>query len=149
MKKNVWIALCMLAGLFLTACNSNEPQFHKAVVYMEVAKNEWKFDKDLKQFYVRFNVPELTAGVFNYGNYSLHREYNTGTADVYQVALPQSLYLWEEVTNADSTTTIVYYQQLVDYRIGPGYVEIQVTNSDYFYGDYTPDAMLFHLQLTY
>lgn len=155
MKKYAFLCLLAVIAFVQTGCvfHGNTPTpdclYHAKTIYLEVKQNEWQYDAENQQFYTHFDVPEITANIYNYGNYSLHREYNTGTADVYQVALPQSLYLWEEVTNADSTTTIVYYQQLVDYRIGPGYVEIQVTNSDYFYGDYTPDAMLFHLQLTY
>ena len=43
----------------------------------------------------------------------------------------------------------------VDYRIGIGYVEIQVTNSDFYYPSdannnlIKPEAMVFHLQLIY
>lgn len=149
MKKNLFIGLITLVVMCLAGCNSNAPQLYMKSIYLTINKDEWKFDDKAKQFYAHFNLPEITADVFNYGNYSIHREYNTGTSDVYQVALPQSLYLSEQVQDTDSTTVTVYYQQLVDYRIGPKFVEIQVTNSDFYYAGYTPEAMLFHLQLTY
>jgi len=150
MKKNVIIGLLALMGIALTGCQTNAPcNFHKKTVDMPVQSSEWQFDKDLQQFYVRFTIDWITSDVYNYGEFSVHREYNSGTKDAYQVALPQSQYLWENVQDSTGTETTVYYQQLVDYRIGVGYVEIQVTNSDYFYGDYKPEDMLFRLQLTY
>jgi hypothetical protein len=98
-------------------------------------------------------MPELTTDVYNYGNYSLHRVYNVQQKDEYQVALPQTVYLIENVVDAEGTVSEYYYSQQVDYRVGVGYVEIQVTNSDYFYSEdsqgylINPETMDFHLQL--
>ena len=97
MKKNLFIGLITLVVMCLAGCNSNAPQLYMKSIYLTINKDEWKFDDKAKQFYAHFNLPEITADVFNYGNYSIHREYNTGTSDVYQVALPQSLYLSEQV----------------------------------------------------
>ena len=153
MKKYVLISL--LAAMCFTACEDRGPRIQRESVYMTVDQNEWKWDKDNLQFYAHFNVPEITANVYNYGNYCLYREYNTGAKDVYQVGLPQSIYLSEEVKYDDGTTGFTYYQQLVDYRVGVGYVEIQVTNNDFFYAEdeqgylINPEKMVFHLQLMY
>ena len=155
MKKYVLISLLALVAMCFTACEDRGPRIQRESVYMTVDQNEWKWDKDNLQFYAHFNVPEITANVYNYGNYCLYREYNTGAKDVYQVGLPQSIYLSEEVKYDDGTTGFTYYQQLVDYRVGVGYVEIQVTNNDFFYAEdeqgylINPEKMVFHLQLMY
>jgi len=156
MKKYALILLMALVGLSMTGCISvdTDCKYHAKPIYLEVQSKDWKFDTQNEQFYIRFDVPEITTKVFNDGNYSLHREYNTGTNDVYQVGLPQTLFLWENVTSGNTTQTI-YYQQLVDYRVGVGYVEFQVTNSDFYYPSDThnnlikPESMVFHLQLIY
>ena len=103
------------------------------------------------QFYTHFNIDAITADVYNYGNYSLHREYNSGQKNAYQVALPQSVFMVDSLGNGE----VAYYTQHIDYRVGIGYVEIQVTNSDYFYPTdgqgnlYAPDDMNFRLELIY
>jgi hypothetical protein len=116
---------------------------------LTVYQKEWTFDNDTKQFYAHFDLPELTSDIYNYGNYSLHREYNTGNPDAYQVALPQSIFCSEEIDDGQGGTQTLYYTQMVDYRVGVGYVEIQVTNSDFFYPATNPETMNFHLQLMY
>jgi hypothetical protein len=106
---------------------------------------DWQFDDNTLQYYYHFDVPEITPFVYNYGNWSISREYNSGTKDAYQVALPQSVYMTETLSDG----SIAYYTQHIDYRVGIGYVEIQLTNSDYFYGQENPEDMLFRLQLIY
>jgi hypothetical protein len=162
MKKYLIIGLLAVMVLVMTSCSTcdckHEPtipcQFNKKTIDLTVYQKEWTFDNDTKQFYAHFDLPELTSDIYNYGNYSLHREYNTGLSTAYQVALPQSLLLSETVTQG-SGTSVVYYTQLVDYRVGVGYVEVQVTNSDFYYPTNTqgnlikPESMVFHLQLIY
>lgn len=160
MKKYAFLCLLAVIAFVQTGCviHGNTPtpdcMYHAKTIYLEVKQNEWQYDADNQQFYTHFDVPEITANIYNYGNYSLHREYNTGLSTAYQVALPQSLLLSETVTQ-DSGTSVVYYTQLVDYRVGVGYVEVQVTNSDFYYPTNTqgnlikPESMVFHLQLIY
>ena len=149
MKRYLFIGVVAMMLLGMTSCK-NEPQFHKSALYLTVAQNEWKYDDTNAQFYAHFNLPEITANVYNYGNYSLHRVYNFETANEYQVALPETVYLMEIYTDETTSETYeYYYQQQVNYRIGPGYVEIQVTNSDYMYAPGNPERMDFHLQLTW
>ena len=149
MKKYVLISLLALVAMCFTACEDRGPRVQRESVYMTVEQDEWKWDKEAEQFYAHFNVPEITANVYNYGNYCLYREYNTDTKDAYQVGLPQSLYLWENVQDTTGADVTIYYQQLVDYRVGVGFVEVQVTNSDYYYSSVNPEKMVFHLQLMY
>ena len=54
-----------------------------------------------------------------------------------------------EVDEKDSIINTFYYQQHIDYIYGVGFVEVDLTISDYIYGDFTPESMLFRLQLTY
>ena len=106
---------------------------------------DWQFDEETKQFYYHFEVPEITEDAYNLGQWSISREYNYGTADAYQVALPLSSYMTDTV-QVEST---VNYSQHLDYAVGVGFVEVFLTISDFYYDDFTPEAMLFRLQLTY
>ena len=132
--------------VYTTKCDCDpaaECKYHEKTVDLVLNTSEWKFDDDLQQFYCRFNVPEITASIYDYGNFTIHREDNYGTPDAYQVALPQSVYMSETLNNG----SIIYYTQHIDYRIGVGYVEIQLTNSDYYYSQYNPESMRFRLQI--
>jgi len=144
MKKLFSFLLIAIMALCFTSCERNELKLRKKTIYLNILSNEWKYSQADRQFYAHFSMPEITSEVYNYGDVTISREYFSNTPAMYQVGLPQSVYKSETV---DSTT--VYYQQLIDYRVGIGYVEIQVTNSDFYYEGYTPEAMDFHVQLTY
>ena len=50
--------------------------------------------------------------------------------------------------------SVVYYTQHIDSRVGVGYLDVQLTNSDYLYDAaegkiLNPENMLFRLVLTY
>jgi hypothetical protein len=144
------IIICVLAavGLCFMACN-NEPKMKKKTRDLEVLANQWEFDQSAKMYYCHFNVAEISSDVYNYGEVSISREYNSGKKDAYQVALPMSLYMVEEVDDGQGGTAYIYYTQHIDYRVGIGYVEVQLTNSDYAYANEKPESMIFRLQLTY
>ena len=96
-------------------------------------------------FFCHFTVDMLTAEVYNYGEVSVSREYNSGTNKAYQVALPETSYKVEQ----DGENKF-YYAQLVDYAYGVGFIEVFYTISDYFYPEgFTPEGMVFRAQLTY
>lgn len=152
MKKYLYICLLATLGIVITACNNNAPQLSKKTIDLVVNSNQWEFDQDVNQYYCHFNVPELTETAYNYGEVSVSREYNSGTAKAYQVALPETSYKVEyEVNEATGdTTNTFYYAQHIDYGFGIGFVEVFYTISDYFYPEgETPGNMLFRLQLTY
>lgn len=148
MKKYVFICLLALVAVVFTACNNNDP-LRKKTVDLVVNTNNWEFDNSANMFFCHFNVPEMTAEVYNYGEVSISHEYNPGTQNAYQIALPETVYRQEDLDNGDGTTSPYYYQQHLDYAIGVGFVEIFCTISDFYYKDYTPDAMLFRMQITY
>ena len=152
MKKQliILVLICAMAGLnscVYTTCNHEcetvECKYHQKTIDLVLNSNEWLFDQNALQFYARYDLPEITADVYNYGNFSVYREYNYGMPDAYQVALPQSVYMSETLING----SVIYYTQHIDYRIGVGYVEIQLTNSDYYYEQHNPEGMLFRLQM--
>ena len=150
MKKYVFICLMALIGIVMTSCQTNEPcKFNKKTVDLNVTQDKWKFDDGANMFFCHFSVPEITAQVYNYGEFSIHREYNSGTNNAYQVALPETTYKSEDIDNGDGTYSTVYYQQHIDYIIGVGFVEVFCTISDFYYEGFTPEAMVFRLQLTY
>ena len=146
MKKNVFIIAVLCALLGLASCDNRQPdcKYHALTRDLTVMQVDWQWDASNKQFFYHFDLPEVTPYIYNYGNWAICREYNYGKANAYQVALPQTVYYTEQV---DSTT--IYYSQLIDYAIGVGYVEIVLTNSDYFYDANNPETTHFRLQLIY
>ena len=145
MKKVLLILSFIAVAIGFTGCEDEPCRYHTQTLDLRVMQADWQFDDNTQQYYYHFDVPEVTPFVYNYGNWSISREYNSGTADAYQVALPQSVYMTEELADG----SIAYYTQHIDYRVGIGYVEIQLTNSDYFYEQENPENMLFRLQLIY
>ena len=144
MKKSLFACVLFVALTSLMACNNTkeECRYKKQTLDIRVEHAKWDFDSIARQFYFRCNVPEITYNMYNYGNWSLSREFNKGFPDAYQVALPMSVFKADTLTEP----TIVYYTQHIDYRIGVGYVEIQLTNSDYLYSQENPETMYFRLQ---
>lgn len=145
MKKVLLFLSIIAVAIGFTSCEDEPCYYHTQTLDLRVMQADWQFDDNTLQYYYHFDVPEITPFVYNYGNWTICREYYSGTADAYQVALPQSVYM----TEALSDGSIAYYTQHIDYRVGIGYVEIQLTNSDYFYGQEQPENMLFRLQLIY
>ena len=146
MKKYLFISLlAIVVGAMFTACEVNDPTVKKTID-LKVKGNQWDIDSvDHKCFYFcHFDVPELTKDVYNYGEISVNREYNSGTEYAYQVALPETTYCVDTIAGNP-----YYYTQHVDYAYGIGFVEVFVTISDYYYDEYVPETMLFRLQMTY
>ena len=129
--------------MMLTSCqNTPECSYHKEKISLEVYPEEWKFDSAESQFYCHYTVPAITSKVYNDGEWSVYREFNHGKWYAYQVVLPMSIYKTDTVREE----VIDYYTQYIDYRIGVGYVDIQLTNSDRLYSEEKPESMLFRLQ---
>lgn len=144
MKSKLFL-LIAVCGMMLMSCQDNTPEcyYHKKVRDLTVVSPDWKFDSVAGQFYYRFELPEITSYVYNYGNWNVYREFLGETKkDDYQVALPLSLYMTDTLRE-DAT---VFYTQYIDYRISVGYVDIQLTNSDRLYSEEKPEGMFFRLQ---
>ena len=149
MKKYVFISLLALVALVFTGCQSADAPQHKKTVDLVANASSWSFDDGANMYYCHFDVPEITSKVYNYGEFSVNREYNSGTPRAYQVALPETTYLQEEVDDGHGTISVINYQQHLDYAIGVGFIEVFCTISDFYYEGFSPDAMLFRLQMTY
>ena len=153
MKKVLFFCMMSIVALCMTGCRNEKTEpvcyYHAETLDLVVNQKQWVLDEQLGQFYCSFDVPEITANVYNYGTFNLFREYNSGSKNAYQVALPETTYLSAEEVINDSTSNIVYYQQHLDYAVGVGVVEVFLTISDFYYDNFTPDAMHFRLQLVY
>ena len=137
MRNRVFIGLMALVMMALTACNSNDPSMRKDTFDLPAYADGWVYAQDLMQYYYHFELPEITDAVYNYGEFSIHHEYNPGTEGKFQVALPETIYQGD-------------YIEHLDYTVGPGYVQIYYTRSNHTYPDnFTPGDMLFRLQTTY
>ena len=157
MKKYFWMMTLALATGLFAGCEKNEPctcqkpepcHFNKVTIDMPVTHEEWKFDDVAHQFYVRFNVSAITEEVYDYGEISVSREMTTVDGEPCQANLPLSLFL-QDPGSGD------FYTQHIDYRVGIGFIEVQLTNSDWAYETdkqgyiVNPESMLFRAQLTY
>ena len=150
MKKYILLSVLALALTGMTSCEKDNGPKKQESLYLTVSQSEWQYDKALGQFYAHFTLPAISTTAYDYGNYSVYRVYNVDSKDEYQVALPETVYLIDILTDSETGQEYeYYYQQHVNYRIGIGYIEIQVTNSDYLYADTNPETMDFHLQLVY
>lgn len=161
MKNRVFIGLLALVAVCLVSCNNTQPcNFHKETFNITVLHDDWGFDPETQQFFYRAedNIlrEALNATVYNVGNWSLSREFNAETADAYQVTLPTSEFAIDTLWNdAHDAYDLHYYSRYIDYRVGVGYVDVQVMYSDFCYpkddkdNPIKPEDMLFRLQLMY
>ena len=152
MNKQLFIILLSLTCWAMTGCTSkNTPSIGTATLDLTVLHEDWLYDESTNQFFYHFELPEVTSSVYNFGNWTMCREFNPGTKDAYQVALPMSVYC----TDTMPDNSVVYYSEYLDYRIGIGWAEVQMTISDYVYPKdekgnlINPNNMLFRLQLIY
>ena len=154
MKNKLILVLCAIAACCFVACDSGtspECKYHSDTfdIPKKGDKLKWDFDKTNREFVCRVNMPDITSYIYNFGNWSLCREFNKGKSDAYQIALPMSQFKCDTV-EAEST---IYYTQYLDYRVGTEYVDIQLTNSDFFYAKdasgnpIPPETMDFRLQV--
>ena len=142
--------LCLMAfvSVVMSGCYVNEPsqpRFHKMNVDFDVPKNAWAYDAENRWFSYYYQSPDITASIYDYGTWTMSHEYNPGTKDAYLIQLPE--FLFNEIALTD--TTSYYYTQRLDYEVGVGYIRVYVTNSDYIYEGWVPDAMHFHMQIVY
>ena len=158
MKK--YLLIGMVAGLFMAmpSCTYNtytEPstgtgttcKFHAFTRELNVAAGDWQWDNGARMYFAHFDVADLTNEVFQYGVITVSHEY--AAEKPYLVVLPETMYKEVSIDNGDGTSSPYYFQQHIDYAVGVGFVEIFITISDYYYEDFTPEAMKFRLQAVY
>ena len=158
MRKYVFISLIMLVAAFTTGCKDNSSPAYctSEIVDLTVFPKDWQFDENELQFFCHCWMPEITWKVYDYGTWSVNREFYKGYDDAYQVRLPMSEYRHDTIGG-----TVYLYTHHLDYRVGPGYIDLQITDSDFPYpydpatGKYDPseffptDTMDFHIHLIY
>lgn len=142
MKKSILIGLVVGLCLFMASCSSNEPcRFHKLTVDFTVPQSSWAFDPQNGWYNYYYQTSAITASIYDFGTWTMSHEYNPGTSDAFLIQLPEFKFLQDGN---------VYYSQRIDYEVGVGYVRVYVTNSGYTYpSDWQPEAMSFHMQITY
>ncbi len=160
MKKYIIICVMAIVGLWLPSCTYNtytEPnasggsdcKFHAFTRDLKASASNWVFDSEANMYYAHFDIPDITNEVYKYGIITISREYKSGTDNAYLVSLPETSYQSVDLDNGDQTTSPYYFSQHIDYAVGVGFVEIFITISDFYYDDFTPEAMQFRLQVAY
>lgn len=147
-KKYVIIGLMALVSVLMTGCYVNEPsqpRFHKMNIDFDVPQSAWAYDAMNGWFSYYYQTKDLTTAIYDYGTWTMSHEYNPGKENSYLIQLPE--FFFNEIQLTDSTS--YYYTQRLDYEVGVGYIRVYVTNSDYIYDDWVPDAMHFHMQIVY
>ena len=156
MKKILFGSLMLLFMLGLVSCEKEQIKSTKSYQYTVFRENWYYSDYTDPEgrpyasnfFYAQINIPELTQDIANNGSVQVYRIIN----DV-QHMLPLVQHR-EELTGTDPDTGELlynYYTETINFCYGAGWIEIDLTQSDFFYEDdvtYTPDAMLFRVVLT-
>ncbi|MBR4499277.1 MAG: hypothetical protein IKP11_01915 [Paludibacteraceae bacterium] len=124
-------------------------QANDVILDLRVNQADWNFDDQTGQYYCHIAVPDITEEIYNNGHFTVCREFEKGKTSAYQVPLPTSTFLSEVVP----VNTPYYYSQALDYVVGLGYLDIQLTNSDYYYDStgkpVLPETIYFRMVLTY
>ncbi len=93
-----------------------------------------------------FNVPELTADIYDNGIIKVYREWGTGTKDATQAELPFTRY--QEYLADELNNTWGFYSEHVDYDFLVGALNIYYTASDFDYElneSFMPEGMHFRV----
>lgn len=140
MRKTILFLFCAIMALTMTSCTQRDDVNRKETIDLAVNRNEWQWDEAGGFYFAHFTIPRLTSQVYNYGTVTCSREYLKGYKDAYQYPLPQT----QHMQLIDGPNTFLW-TQTVDFTYGIGFVDIVVTNSDYYY-EQVPEAMDFRLQ---
>lgn len=138
-------------------CSHNSSQIinnPNQIINVSVYRNDWKYS-DLgltdgnpyanNYFYYTVDVPEITKDVFDGGNVHIYTVMNNEMQHV----LPYVRH-YEEYNQTDSVWN--YFTETVDAFYGVGWVEFQLTSSDFYYEDhleYEPNAMNFRVVISH
>ena len=105
------------------------------ILDFEVKQNGWNYsgpanstDRDNNYFYCTFDIPKLTADIYDNGVVAAYIEYGTGTADAVQHQLP----LVQHIEMEDAGT-MYFYTATTDYEYGVGQISFFYTLSDFYY----------------
>lgn len=154
MKK---ILIMLIAALCMLSCKEGPmgpqgPQGPKGdpgestnwkIIDIQINSNQWSLTDfpNNNYYYGTIEIPELTQSIYDNGLVTCYVEANTGTANAYQMPLPQVMHK-EEYEGAQQ----LLFTETVDYSYGIGFIEIAVTFSDFF-TEVRPSDMHFRLVL--
>ena len=145
MKKYLFISLMALVTMVFTGCEKSEQcRYQKMTVDIPVASADWAYDDQTRQLFVTVPVKSLTEEAYRYGNISMYHVYHKGKSTEFMTALPETVY--KETTVEGSP---YLYQEHFEWTFAPGFVEIVLTISDFYYDDYHPEDTDFKLQIIY
>lgn len=103
-------------------------------------------------YFAGFNVPALTSSIYLNGNITCYVIFNYDLPSEESHPLPYVRHIETPVTNADGSTSLVYYTETLDYVFGSGWVEFQFRASDFAYesdAQITPPVCHFRMVLTW
>lgn len=150
MKKYLFLLLCVPAIVGCTTKNVTEVVYRTTTVSYVYQVDTWNYSNLSSQgspfannyFYAKADFPELTADVCRNANIQVYR-----VRDGYQHVLPEVQH-YEQQIDAENWN---FYTQTVDCIYGPGWIEFDVTHSDFEYESdlsYVPEAMQFRVVIT-
>lgn len=157
--KAKWFSLFALTAVVgLSSCDSCTcepvvpPVEQRVVRDLQINSNEWTYSggENNNYFFASFTVPEITGNVYNNGNISIYREFDSGTANAIQTLLPYVRH--KEYLKNEATKEWAFYTETVDYEYGVGRVTVFYTVSDFDYEldtEFVPKSMHFRLVLTW
>ncbi len=105
------------------------------ILDFEIPSGSWNYsgptgsiDRNNYYFYYTFDVPELTADIYDNGSVQAYREFDSGTNKAAQHQLPLVQHI--EVEDGDS---MYFYTETTDYEYGVGQISFFFTMSDFYY----------------
>ena len=122
-----------------------ECYYHTKVIDLDATADSWVLNTrdDGTQFIsASFDIPALTSTVYNYGAVCCYAEFNGGTKNAYQLALPATNY-----NNFVSEGQTIHYSEKIDFIYGIGWVEVDIEYSDQAIYDDAFKDYLFRLSL--
>lgn len=123
------------------------------ILDFEVKQSGWSYsapgsnERNGNYFYRSFEVPELTANIYDNGTINAYREFDTGTTNAVQHQLP----LVQHVEEKDGDS-MYFYTETTDYEFGVGVVTFFFYVSDFYYEvnpDILPPDMHFRVALVW
>lgn len=137
--KNYLLILLAIAGLALTGCTKDNPNF--ITKYYEISSRDWNKSAD-GYFYVTLNVPEITPYIVNSGTVTVSCLKEGDKWSPLPIIKPKS------EPSVEDPSKNYYWYSLIDFEWYERTVDIYVTESDFYTGE-IPDAMNFQVTVFY
>lgn len=155
MKKTLFCGILVaIFGLGLTSCRYTECSCD--VYNTTLCVDAWTLaydNEDNPYYFATFDIPQISDYIYAKGSVQLWRVFNYDKTNSYQRAMPYCEHLSYPIF--DETKQLIgygLYTQTVTYEYGFDskgypYICIYLYNSDFDYGEGTPEVMFFHLRI--